>query len=127
MADDGLQFLDVLHQFTPDVLVIEPELLWGGGDGVVAVLRENPETQSVPVLVLTTDINRSAVYRISQFPVGDYLTQPVTSVRLTESVSRLASGIPEPPRTELHGRAAGGPLSCSGVGHSGSRREPTHL
>lgn len=89
-ADDGIECLDVLSRFIPDAVVVEPELLWGGGDGVVALLRDKSETRSVPVLVLTTDASRSAVYRISQFPIGDFLTQPVSPQRLTGSVTRLA-------------------------------------
>lgn len=91
-ADDGIECLDVLRRFTPDVVVVEPELLWGGGDGVVAVLRDKSETRSVPVLVLTTDASRSAVYQISQFSVGDFLMQPVSPERLTGRVARLALG-----------------------------------
>jgi len=88
-ADDGIECLDVLSRFIPDAVVVEPELLWGGGDGVVALLRDKSETRSVPVLVLTTDASRSAVYRISQFPIGDFLTQPVSPQRLTGGVTRL--------------------------------------
>lgn len=91
-ADDGIECLDVLCRFTPDAVVVEPELLWGGGDGVVSLLRDNPETRNVPVLVLTTDASRSAVYQISQFSIGDYLMQPVTPERLTGRVARLALG-----------------------------------
>lgn len=91
-ADDGIQCLDVLRRFTPNVVVVEPELLWGGGDGIVSVLRDDPQTRGVPVLVLTTDASRSAVYRISQFSVGDYLTQPVAPEQLTSLLVRLAVG-----------------------------------
>jgi CheY-like chemotaxis protein len=89
-ADDGLQCLDVLRRFPPDVIVIEPELLWGGGDGVLAVLHESPEWRELPVLVLTTDRNRSAMYSISQFPVNDFWVQPVPPERLTGRVWMLA-------------------------------------
>lgn len=104
-ADDGLASLQALRQFTPDLVIIEPELLWGGGDGVVAALRDNPTTRGVPVLVLTTDSSRSAVYRISQFPIADFLMQPVSADRLIGRVARLAlsdqqSSPAEPQRLE---------------------------
>lgn len=89
-ADNGVECLNVLGAFVPDVLVIEPELLWGGGDGVLAILNEDLNLAGLPVLVLTTDLNRASVYSISQFHVNDFWVQPVTSERLTSRVTRLA-------------------------------------
>lgn len=91
-ADNGLECLDVLGRFVPDVIVIEPELLWGGGDGVLAVISDMPELRSVPVLLLTTDCNRSAMYSISQFSISDFWVHPVSAERLTGRVARLALG-----------------------------------
>ncbi len=36
MAADGVQCLESIRQHLPDVLVLEYELPWGGGDGVLA-------------------------------------------------------------------------------------------
>lgn len=106
IADDGLECLDVLGRFVPDVIVIEPELLWGGGDGVLAVLSDMPELRSVPVLLLTTDCNRAAMYSISQFPVSDFWVHPVSPERLTGRVARLALGDQFPLTAESPRRAS---------------------
>lgn len=106
MADNGLECLDVLGRFAPDVVVIEPELLWGGGDGVLAVISEMPELRSVRVLVLTTECNRSAMYCISQFPVSDFWIHPVSAERLTGRVARLALGDQWPLTAESPRRAS---------------------
>ena len=42
-AADGLECLSKLRRFLPDVLILDLELLWGGGEGVRAILRD--ETQ----------------------------------------------------------------------------------
>lgn len=91
-ADDGLMCLEALRQHTPNVVVLDPELLWGGGDGIAAVLLDNPETRSVPVVLLSTHAGGSAVYRISVFPNDDYLIQPVSPERLSSRVASLALG-----------------------------------
>lgn len=113
-ADNGIECLEVLSWFVPDVVVIEPELTWGGGDGVVAVLRETPSLRDIPVLVLTTDFNRSSIYSISQFSVGDFWVQPVLPERLTACVRRLALGDKQkapnaitPLRTDISNLAGG--------------------
>ncbi len=36
----------------PDVLIIEQDLPWGGADGILAVLDEEPETRGIPVILL---------------------------------------------------------------------------
>ena len=40
LARDGLDCLAQLRSTFPDVLVLEPELPWGQGDGVLALMEE---------------------------------------------------------------------------------------
>jgi DNA-binding response OmpR family regulator len=49
----ALGCLEVLRRSPPRLLVLDPELLWGGGMGILAVLAEDRELSVVPVLVLT--------------------------------------------------------------------------
>lgn len=88
-ADNGLECLQSFQSFSPDVIVIEPELLWGGGDGVLDVIREDPVLSEVPVLALTTKCNRTAIYSISQFAISDFWVQPIAPTQLTDRVSML--------------------------------------
>jgi CheY-like chemotaxis protein len=53
-ATDGLWCMSLLRSFTPDVLVIDPALPWGGGDGVVAWMGEDRALARVPVLAFPT-------------------------------------------------------------------------
>lgn len=89
IADHGLDCLDIVAHFHPDVVIIEPELLWGGGDGVLAVFSTLPDLCRVPVVVLTTDFNRASIYSISQFNVCDFWVQPITPQRLTARIENL--------------------------------------
>lgn len=51
-AGDGLQCLEMLRQVPPHALILEYELPWGGGDGVLARMREDHHLASIPVLVI---------------------------------------------------------------------------
>jgi len=53
-ATDGLWCMSLLRSFAPDVLVIDPALPWGGGDGVVAWMGEDHALAQVPVLAFPT-------------------------------------------------------------------------
>jgi CheY-like chemotaxis protein len=50
-VSDGLQCLGVVRQSDPQVLVLDHELPWGDGEGVLACLRE--DGRSLPVILTT--------------------------------------------------------------------------
>jgi carbon storage regulator CsrA len=92
-ARTGLECWEKLMQSVPDVLVLEPELLWGGGDGVLALLNEQPNIRPTIVMLLTHNRNRSLLYRSSSFKVDDYQAKPLTAARLTERICSLLSSL----------------------------------
>uniref|UniRef100_A0A7C2K0C0 Response regulator n=1 Tax=Schlesneria paludicola TaxID=360056 RepID=A0A7C2K0C0_9PLAN len=53
VASDGLQCLDQLRQATPQILVLDPGLPWGGGDGVLEWIHEQEPLN--PLTILLTD------------------------------------------------------------------------
>lgn len=48
----GLGCMLRLRESFPDVLVMEQGLLWGGSDGVLALMRDDRELTTVPILLL---------------------------------------------------------------------------
>lgn len=74
----------------PDVLVIEPELPWGGGNGVLEVVHEELEFHDVPVFAISAERSRTAMYQISRFRISDFAIQPVGARQLADRVGRLA-------------------------------------
>jgi DNA-binding response OmpR family regulator len=53
-ASDGLECVEQLRQVNPAVLVLDWEILWGGGDGILAWLGENRAHSDVRVVVAGT-------------------------------------------------------------------------
>ena len=51
-AQDGLECVAKLREVKPDVLVVESDLRWGGGDGVLARIAQEPEIP-IPIVILT--------------------------------------------------------------------------
>jgi two-component system alkaline phosphatase synthesis response regulator PhoP len=69
-ATTGVDCVDKLRQFSPNLLVLEPELPWGWGEGVLSVLGDECREPRIPVLVLAKQKERGekllrAGYRIS--------------------------------------------------------------
>jgi PleD family two-component response regulator len=51
-ATDGVDCMTKLRDLEPDLLILEPPLLWGGCDGVLARMQEEADLPLVPVLLL---------------------------------------------------------------------------
>ena len=88
-ATTGLECIQTLRDFAPDVLVLEAELLWGGGDGVLAVIDEQPELRPTLVILVSYASDRGLLHRVSRFKVDDYQRKPFTATRLVHRISKL--------------------------------------
>lgn len=88
-ARTGLECVERLREFAPQVLVLDPTILWGGGDGVLAVMHEQPALRPPCVLLLTDGIDRALLYRLSSYRVDDYQAKPVSPNRLMQRICTL--------------------------------------
>jgi two-component system phosphate regulon response regulator OmpR len=86
IASNGLDCLEKLRQARPAVLVLDLELRWGGGDGVLAYLREDASASRVAVILLATPGYPPAVTRAIEPPVVSILPKPFVPAVLLESV-----------------------------------------
>jgi CheY-like chemotaxis protein len=84
-ALSGLECAARLRECVPDVLVLEPQLPWGGGEGVLAMMGEVPELATVPVMVLTSCRDPRLLEAVARFPVSDYQLKPLVPDRLSAS------------------------------------------
>ncbi len=84
-AADGLECLEMLRRRTPAVLVLDRELRWGGGDGVLAWLREQGAVPGVSVVLTATAAILADVEPLGP-PVVTFLPKPFTLAALLESV-----------------------------------------
>ncbi|MDP1562190.1 MAG: response regulator [Pirellulaceae bacterium] len=54
-ARNGLEAVAGLRRSPPNVVVLERELLWGGSDGVRALMRKVPRWSEIPVILTSSD------------------------------------------------------------------------
>ena len=88
-AVSGLECVARLRERVPDVLVLEPQLPWGGGDGVLAMMGEVPQLATVPVMVLTSCHDPHVLNRVARFPVSSYHLKPLAPDRLAAKLRTL--------------------------------------
>jgi len=91
---DGLDCVQKVRKHRPDVVVLDLELRWGGGDGVLALLRE--EGGTLPPVVLTAPGTASGrLLELCGPPVVHFLVHPFPLPLLLDSIrSALSEGRP---------------------------------
>lgn len=81
-ASSGLACIAALRAAVPDVLVMDPCLLWGSGDGVLALMNEDSDVPRVPVIILTDALDRGVLYRLAPYRVDDFQVKPLSARQL---------------------------------------------
>jgi CheY-like chemotaxis protein len=85
-ASDGLDCLNKLRRSLPAALVLDLELRWGGGDGVLAWLREERPTHVVPIITTAT-VGYARKLPKGDLPlVVDHLAKPFRLPALMEKI-----------------------------------------
>jgi DNA-binding response OmpR family regulator len=116
-AASGLECITRLRERVPEVLVLEPQLPWGGGEGVLAIMGEVPELATVPVMVLTSCRDPRLLEAVSRFPVSDYQLKPLAAERLAVRLRMLLKH----PRLRFTLAEQNGRLECSIARRTGGR------
>jgi DNA-binding response OmpR family regulator len=89
-AGNGSQCLDSLRQFHPHVLILEPELPWGQGEGMVGRIYEQPDVPQVPVMLLCAGSTDEQIATLRGLPIREAHMKPVQPSHLAERIRRLA-------------------------------------
>lgn len=91
IASDGLECIKFLRDFNPDVVVMDSELLWGGADGVIALMLEDSRLSQTPV-ILVADVDPRASYKdIVEWMVVGWLRKPFG---MNEFLAQITNQLP---------------------------------
>ncbi|MEK6652757.1 MAG: response regulator [Nitrospirota bacterium] len=88
-AENGLEALEKAEKFSPDLILLDimmPEM-----DGYEACrrLKENPETQHIPVVMVTALADKESKIKGLESGANDFLTKPVDSTEITLRTKNL--------------------------------------
>jgi CheY-like chemotaxis protein len=82
-ARDGIQALDEVDRFAPDVIILDLNLPGLDGYGVLQQLRSRPATRQIPIMVLTAKGDEDNEVRVFELGADDFVTKPFRARSLT--------------------------------------------
>jgi DNA-binding response OmpR family regulator len=92
-ATDGLDCVAKLRRLAPAAVMLDLELHWGGGDGVLAWLREMAAMAGIPVILTATAGCQVDGSEVIKPPVVQLLLKPFALSALLNSIrSAVATG-----------------------------------
>lgn len=90
--------LGIVAQVTPDVIVVDAELVGVDGYALTQQLKADPKTGSVPVVILSLSPNESSALRARQAGASAHLAATGPIDQIVGKIAALASlGAPPPP------------------------------
>lgn len=99
IARDGVEALDFIFcrgpyagrkiENSPKVVLLDLKLPKVDGLEVLRAIKDDPRTQSIPVVVLTSSKEQSDVVESYKLGVNSYIVKPVDFEQFTEAIKKL--------------------------------------
>ena len=90
-AFEGAEALEKVRSKRPDMIILETEM--PGGWEVLSRVKGNPETENIPVLILTKPVSELGEMKGWQAGCASYLTKPFDPREVVTFVTRIFESI----------------------------------
>lgn len=91
-AYDGKEGLEKVKTEKPDLLVLDVMMPYMDGFEVLKAIRKEPDTEKLPVIMLTAKAQDKDVFEGYHYGADMYLTKPFNPRELVTFVKRIAQG-----------------------------------
>jgi CheY-like chemotaxis protein len=91
LASDGPSGLLAARQYRPDVILLDLRMPDMDGFEVLRRLRSSPETSSIPVIILTANIQDSVKQQARSAGAARFLTKPFESKDIINAIQAVTS------------------------------------
>jgi signal transduction histidine kinase/ActR/RegA family two-component response regulator len=89
VAMQGRLGVELAHQHSPELILLDLHLPDVDGDVVLRQLREDPSTASIPVVILSADATATHMQRILAAGAHSYLTKPIDVRMLLHTIDDI--------------------------------------
>ncbi len=91
-AFDGKEGLEKIRAEKPNLVVLDVMMPYMDGFEVLKALRREPETEALPVIMLTAKAQDKDVFEGYHYGADMYLTKPFNPMELVTFVKRITQG-----------------------------------
>lgn len=91
-AYDGKEGLEKARAEKPDLMVLDVMMPYMDGFEVLKTLKREPDTENLPVIMLTAKAQDKDVFEGYHYGADMYLTKPFNPMELIAFVKRIAQG-----------------------------------
>ncbi len=91
-AFDGKEGLEKIRAEKPNLVVLDVMMPYMDGFEVLKSIRREPETENLPVIMLTAKAQDKDVFEGYHYGADMYLTKPFNPMELVTFVKRIAQG-----------------------------------
>lgn len=95
-AFDGKEGLEKIRSEKPGLVVLDVMMPYMDGFEVLKTIRREPDTENLPVIMLTAKAQDKDVFEGYHYGADMYLTKPFNPMELVTFVKRIAQGNDEP-------------------------------
>jgi PAS domain S-box-containing protein len=85
-AQDGIEALQLVKEFPPDLIILDVMMPNISGFDLAAVLKNNPATMNIPMIILSIIQDKEQGYRLG---VDRYLNKPINTELLLSDIKTL--------------------------------------
>ncbi|MEE8112911.1 MAG: response regulator [Nitrososphaerales archaeon] len=96
-ACSGQELFAGLEEQKPDLILLDIMMPQMNGLEVLTLLKENPDTRSIPVILLTAKVQYEDILGGYKTGADYYITKPFTDTQLITGINLLLSGNPSHP------------------------------
>jgi CheY-like chemotaxis protein len=91
-ANSGQEVFNLLEEQKPDLILLDIFMPQMDGVEVLVRLRENPDTASIPVILLTTKMEYKDILEGYQMGANYYIPKPFTKGQLLGGINLVLDG-----------------------------------
>jgi two-component system alkaline phosphatase synthesis response regulator PhoP/two-component system response regulator VicR len=95
-AFDGKEGLEKIRSEKPNLVVLDVMMPYMDGFEVLKTIRREPDTENLPVIMLTAKAQDKDVFEGYHYGADMYLTKPFNPMELVTFVKRIAQGNDDP-------------------------------
>jgi two-component system, cell cycle response regulator len=89
-VDSGLQVLNAVHEFKPDIILLDIMMPCMDGFEVCKELKQDPDSRNIPIIMVTAKTDGSDIKRALELGAFDYIRKPLDDM---EVVARVQSAL----------------------------------